>query len=184
MEDNGQADAAPTAKARHRRSMSSLSLSALFHGHLHRRHDPAEASSPESSPKGNHSRWMRSKHHNDHHHAAEIKGKCRNLISRKGHHRRHASDLTYDPHSYAQNFESEEIGDDNESLLLNSFTARLKAGEEGEGGLRLPPQRKAAEKGEEKEGPAAKEGKKARRKSFDLNELMNVAKSLEDEEPI
>nr|GMC51420.1 hypothetical protein DM860_000613 [Ipomoea batatas] len=196
MEDNGQADT-PTAKGnnRYKKSLSSLSISALFHGHLHRRHEPAaataaaEPSSPEpppsstsSSPKANHSRWIWHRHHNDHHHhhnhnqnqnyaGPEIKGKCRNLISnRKGHHRRHTSDLTYDPLSYSQNFERDDgDGDDNDFPWRNTFTARLRA----------------AEKGEEMENPPSKEGKKiTRRKSFDLNDLMNVAKILEDGQPI
>ncbi|CAH9064611.1 unnamed protein product [Cuscuta epithymum] len=184
-DDEHQVDS-PREKGRHRKSSSSssLSLSALFYGHLSRRHNLIDKSSPDNSPRVvSPSKWIRTKHHsNDPNHtkSPDFKGRCRSIATRLGHHRRHTSDLTYDPTSYAQNFESDNAGDDDDSPLKNTFTARLRAGE-ASGTQR--PQAVAESAGVNGSQPRS-EGKKTRRKSFDLNELMTVAKSLEDSKQI
>ncbi|VFQ97789.1 unnamed protein product [Cuscuta campestris] len=180
MDENNepQNDTPRAAKGGHRKSSSSLSISALFHGHLHRRHDliePSSPLSPDRSPRVNPSRWIGSKHHhhNSNNQSPEIRGRCGNIAAGIGRHRRrHTSDLTYDPLSYAHNFES-----DDDSPLKNSFTARLRAGEGAT-------QRAETGADDPNPPPGNKDGKKTRRKSFDLNDLMTVAKGLEELEAI
>lgn len=56
-----------------------------------------------------------------HHELPEVKGKSRNLMSRMGgrHARRHSGDFSYDPLSYALNF------DTSSDTHFDDFTARL-----------------------------------------------------------
>uniref|UniRef100_A0A5B7BC76 Uncharacterized protein n=1 Tax=Davidia involucrata TaxID=16924 RepID=A0A5B7BC76_DAVIN len=96
---------------------SSMSLSCCFHGRRFEEFDSSD-DKPTRSP----STWLRSKAHD----LPEIKGKCRNLMSRMGRHRRHSADFSYDPLSYALNFDegSAEDAEDYESPVKN-FSRRL-----------------------------------------------------------
>lgn len=68
--------------------------------------------------------WLKSTAHE----LPEIRDRCRSLISRfgrgGGRRRHHSSDFSYDPSSYALNFEDEYSRDD-ESFPLKDFSSRL-----------------------------------------------------------
>ncbi|PIN23137.1 hypothetical protein CDL12_04138 [Handroanthus impetiginosus] len=119
---------------RARRKKSSVGISCCFSGTTqHRRRasfDSAPSNSshspiPHPSPRliSSPSAWIKSKT-ND---LPEIKGKCRNFISRMARHRRHASaDFSYDPLSYALNFDDDAASSsDQDFQAMNNFTARL-----------------------------------------------------------
>ncbi|KAI3467981.1 hypothetical protein Pfo_024644 [Paulownia fortunei] len=56
----------------------------------------------------------------------EIKGKCRNFISRMARHRRHSSaEFSYDPLSYALNFDDDAPSSSDEFRPIKYFPARL-----------------------------------------------------------
>ncbi|KAJ4957466.1 hypothetical protein NE237_024577 [Protea cynaroides] len=65
--------------------------------------------------------WGRSKAHE----FPEFKGKCWNLFSRTGRGRRHSADLSYDPLSYALNFDEGPYDDQTEKFPLRNFNSRL-----------------------------------------------------------
>ncbi|KAA8525531.1 hypothetical protein F0562_007386 [Nyssa sinensis] len=68
------------------------------------------------------STWLRSRAHE----LPEIKGKCRNLISRMGRHRRNSADFSYDPLSYALNFDDGAADDDrDDGSPVRNFSRRL-----------------------------------------------------------
>lgn len=101
---------------------SSMSLTSCFNGSQHRRGFSLDASSSSSSmpsPRRLSSIWICSKP-NDH---MDIKGKC------KRRHRRHASaDFSYDPLSYALNFDdSNQVVNGDEELPIRNFSAKLPA---------------------------------------------------------
>lgn len=102
-----------------RRGKTSSSLSCCFNGH--RRSDLFESL---SSPSKLSSCWFRNKTTHDHN---EIRGKCKSFIHRMGRHRRHVSaEFSYDPLSYAMNFEDDETSfDDYEDFPARNFAARL-----------------------------------------------------------
>ncbi|KAG5562897.1 hypothetical protein RHGRI_005586 [Rhododendron griersonianum] len=110
-------DEQETSYLRHRRKKSSISLSCCFHG-PNRRFDSSDSSSSSSPMMSPVSSWFRSK---GQHELPEVKGKSRNLMSRMGgrHARRHSGDFSYDPLSYALNF------DTSSNTHFDDFTARL-----------------------------------------------------------
>ncbi|KAF5936270.1 hypothetical protein HYC85_027399 [Camellia sinensis] len=115
-------DERETTSLRHRRRKGTMSLSCCFQGHSRRFESyDSSLSSPDvdkSSPVlRSPSSWFRSKPE-----FPDTKGRCRNLISRMGRPaRRHSADFSYDPLSYALNF------DDglSENAHLEDFSARL-----------------------------------------------------------
>ncbi|MCD7471442.1 hypothetical protein HAX54_011890 [Datura stramonium] len=109
-----------TSSLRTRRKTSS-SLSCCFNSH--RRSDLFESS---PSPTGFSSCWFRNKT-TPHHTLPEIRGKCKSFIHRMGRQRRHVSaDFSYDPLSYAMNFEDNETSfDDYEEFPARNFAERL-----------------------------------------------------------
>ncbi|KAK2973344.1 hypothetical protein RJ640_015099 [Escallonia rubra] len=119
MEDEGE-----TSTLRHRRKKSSMGLSSCFH----RRRGSFDSSSSSSAPlpspnlKISPPSWLRSKGHE----LPEFRGKCRSLMSKMGRHRRHSSDFSYDPLSYALNFEEDDHGvAETEEGPFRDFASRL-----------------------------------------------------------
>lgn len=108
-----------TSSLRTRRGKTSSSLSCCFNSH--RRSDLFESL---PSPSKLSSCWFRNKTTHDHN---EIRGKCKSFIHRMGRHRRHVSaEFSYDPLSYAMNFEDDETSfDDYEDFPARNFAARL-----------------------------------------------------------
>lgn len=104
---------------RTRRGKTSSSLSCCFNSH--RRSDLFESL---PSPSKLSSCWFRNKTTHDHN---EIRGKCKSFIHRMGRHRRHVSaEFSYDPLSYAMNFEDDETSfDDYEDFPARNCAARL-----------------------------------------------------------
>ncbi|KAJ8533510.1 hypothetical protein K7X08_006834 [Anisodus acutangulus] len=104
------------------RRKTSSSISCCFIN-SHRRSDLFESS---PSPTRFSSCWFRNKITHDHN-SPEIRGKCKSFIHRMGRQRRHVSaDFSYDPLSYAMNFEDEETSfDDYEDFPARNFAARL-----------------------------------------------------------
>lgn len=113
-----------------RRKKSSMKISCCFNtSNYHRRGGSFDISSILPSPsRRSPSSWIRSKTQD----LPEIKGKCKNFISRKsggGKHRRHSSaEFSYDPLSYSLNFE-DNVVDDLVDLdqMPRSFSSRLPA---------------------------------------------------------
>ncbi|XP_062079723.1 uncharacterized protein LOC133784363 [Humulus lupulus] len=110
------------------------------HNHHHHHHHHHQAISPIHVSKSrllgrSSSAWMKSRSHvHDHDdyvhggHLPELKGKCRNLISRisRGCHRRHHSaDFHYDALSYSRNFDDDETDDTDDAFPFRSFSSRL-----------------------------------------------------------
>ncbi|CAN4076899.1 unnamed protein product [Withania somnifera] len=98
------------------------SLSCCFFN-SHRRSDLFESS---PSPTRFSSCWFRNKTTHDQS-FPEIRGKCKSFIHRMDRQRRHVSaDFSYDPLSYAMNFEDDETSfDDYEDFPARNFAARL-----------------------------------------------------------
>ncbi|KAH0670718.1 hypothetical protein KY290_026115 [Solanum tuberosum] len=108
-----------TSCLRTRRKTSS-SLSCCFIN-SHRRSDLLIESSP--SPSRFSSCWFRNKIKHDHN-SPEIRGKCKSFIHRMGRPRRHVSaDFSYDPLSYAMNFDDDD--EPYEEFPARNFAARL-----------------------------------------------------------
>ncbi|TMW84477.1 hypothetical protein EJD97_025117 [Solanum chilense] len=109
-----------TSCLRTRRKTSS-SLSCCFMNSP-RRSDLFDSS---PSPTRFSSSWFRNKIKHDHNsNSPEIRGKCKSFIHRMGRHRRHVSaDFSYDPLSYAMNFDDDD--DDDEEFPERNFAARL-----------------------------------------------------------
>ncbi|KAL6985218.1 hypothetical protein U1Q18_018596 [Sarracenia purpurea var. burkii] len=111
-------DERDTAYLRQRRMKSSMSLSCCFSGH-NRRFDSYDSSlsSPDLgklSPILSPSSWFRPKGQDQQH--QENKSKYRSLMPRMGR-RRHSADFSYDPLSYALNFDEGSSDDDFSSRL-------------------------------------------------------------------
>lgn len=97
------------ASLKHTRKKSSLSLSGCFNRRRGFGSFDCSASTPSPSS------WFRSKGQDT---SPEIKPR-----SRMGRHRRHSSDFSYDPLSYALNFEDEVV--ESEESPVRSFASRL-----------------------------------------------------------
>ncbi|KAL3650672.1 hypothetical protein CASFOL_007075 [Castilleja foliolosa] len=118
-----------------RRKKSSVvgNITSCFNGAIHTQHrrraslDGSEPFSSSSPVSASHHRkpttpsaWFKSKT-ND---LPEIKGRCRNFISRMGRHRRHSSaDFSYDPLSYSLNFD--DVSPSSSDTAMMDFNARL-----------------------------------------------------------
>ncbi|KAH7839467.1 hypothetical protein Vadar_004527 [Vaccinium darrowii] len=118
-------DEQETSYLRHRRKKSSMSLSCCFQGQS-RRFDPPDSASS-SSPMMSPSTWFRSK---GHHELPDMKTKSRNFMSRMGggggrHARRHSGDFSYDPLSYALNFDEGPTSSSSATTHFDDFVARL-----------------------------------------------------------
>ncbi|KAL9176487.1 hypothetical protein ABFS82_01G001000 [Erythranthe guttata] len=103
-----------------RRKKSGVGITCCFSGTTvkHLRRASFDAPSPLRSP----SAWFKSKASD----LPEIKGKCRNFISRMGRHRRHSSaEFSYDPLSYALNFDDDQLSPHDDYGTTTNFTARL-----------------------------------------------------------
>ncbi|GFP94160.1 hypothetical protein PHJA_001560500 [Phtheirospermum japonicum] len=104
-----------------RRKKSSVvgNITCCFNGATHTQHR-RRASLDGSHRKLTTSAWFKSKT-ND---LPEIKGRCRNFISRMGRHRRHSSaDFSYDPLSYSLNFDDDAPSSSDDAMM--NFNARL-----------------------------------------------------------
>ncbi|KAL2518049.1 Uncharacterized protein Adt_14296 [Abeliophyllum distichum] len=133
MEDEHEQE---MSSLRSRRKKSSMCLTSCFNGSQHRRGFSLDASSSSSmpSPRRSPSIWVRSKP-NDHT-VTDIKGKCNNFTSRR--HKRHASaDFSYDPLSYALNFEEDNQAA--EELPIRNFSARLPSSPSKASGMLFTP---------------------------------------------
>ncbi|KAA8521622.1 hypothetical protein F0562_012295 [Nyssa sinensis] len=110
-------DERETITLRRKFKKHSMSLSCCFNGRSFEEFD-----SSNDKPMRSRSTWPRSKALD----LPEIRGKCRNVISRMGRNRRHSADFSYDPLSYALNFDegAAEDADDYESPVRN-FSLRL-----------------------------------------------------------
>ncbi|KAF3651000.1 hypothetical protein FXO38_16847 [Capsicum annuum] len=122
-----------TSSLRTRRK-TSPSLSCCFIN-SHRRSDMFESS---PSPTRFSSCWFRNKITQDHN-LPEIRGKCKSFIHRMGRQRRHVSaDFSYDPLSYAMNFEDDETSfDDYEDFPARNFSARLPMSPPSKGKMQI-----------------------------------------------
>ncbi|KAH7524587.1 uncharacterized protein LOC107421138 [Ziziphus jujuba] len=105
---------------------SSMCLSGCFSTTVH--HEVLEneekiRTPKSSSPSSSYSSWLKSTAHD----LPEIRDRCRNLISRIGKGRRHynSGEFSYDPSSYALNFEDESRY--NDEFPLRDFSSRLPA---------------------------------------------------------
>ncbi|CAI9092643.1 OLC1v1027947C1 [Oldenlandia corymbosa var. corymbosa] len=104
---------------RARRKKPSVCLSCCFNPGYHQRADSFDAASSSVMPSPSNHRLSPS----------SLKGRCKNLMSRMGRHRRHSSaDFSYDPLSYSLNFQD---NDDPSSdhydhdFPVRSFASRL-----------------------------------------------------------
>ncbi|KAK3021241.1 hypothetical protein RJ639_047513 [Escallonia herrerae] len=118
-------DERETSALRHRRKKSSMSLSSCFHrrrGSFDSSSSASSAPLPSPNLKSPPPSWLRSKAHE----LPEFRGKCRSLMSKMGRHRRHSSDFSYDPLSYALNFEEDDHGvAETEEAPFRDFASRL-----------------------------------------------------------
>ncbi|CAK9143342.1 unnamed protein product [Ilex paraguariensis] len=189
-------DERDTSTLRSRPKKSSMSLSSCFHGG-HRRLESFESlsSSPIPSSIRSPGAWFRSKAHE----VPEIKGKCKSFIPKMGRYRRHSSaDFSYDPLSYALNFEDDEAA---EEPPTRNFSTRLLSLPQTPRRLADLPIPKTAEPRRNVEGPTTTEVQKSinvatprkamveGRRSDELKTPRAVAveevrRSLEEEAPV